>query len=96
MMLRAAELDADASCSMRSVPIRSISVSARTHEIARLESFRAEGCLRSNYDDVEDFLQIHVKFSDGTVADIFSTEIALGTYITGSRLFATITARVAI
>jgi predicted dehydrogenase len=60
------------------VPIRPISVSARTHEITRLESFRDEGYLRSNYDDVEDFVQIHVKFSDGTVADIFSTEIVLG------------------
>jgi predicted dehydrogenase len=60
------------------LPIRPLTASARTHEITRLEAYRDEGFLRTAYDDVEDFVQIHVKFSDGTVADIFSTELVLG------------------
>jgi predicted dehydrogenase len=60
------------------VPIRPMTASARTHEITRLKDFRDEGFLRTSYEDVEDFVQIHIKFSDGTVADIFSTELVLG------------------
>jgi predicted dehydrogenase len=60
------------------VPIRPLTASARTHEITRLKTYRDEGFLRTAYDDVEDFVQIHVKLSDGTVADIFSTELVLG------------------
>jgi predicted dehydrogenase len=60
------------------VPIRPLTASARTHEITRLETYRDEGFLRTTYEDVEDFVQIHIKFSDGTVADIFSTELVLG------------------
>lgn len=59
-------------------PIRPVTVSARTHEITRLKSFRDEGFLRTTYDDVEDYAQMHVKFSDGTVADIFASELVLG------------------
>lgn len=59
-------------------PIRPVTVSARTHEITRLPSYRDEGFLRTTYDDVEDYAQIHVKFSDGTVADIFSSELIVG------------------
>ena len=59
-------------------PIRPVSVSARTHEITRLKDYRDEGFLRTSYDDVEDYAQVHVKFSDGTVADIFASELVLG------------------
>jgi predicted dehydrogenase len=58
--------------------IRPATVSARTHEITRLPGFRDEGFLRTTYQDVEDYAQIHVKFCDGTVADIFSSELVLG------------------
>ena len=34
--------------------------------------------LRTDYYDIEDYCQIHVTFTDGTVADIFSTEVVLG------------------
>jgi predicted dehydrogenase len=60
------------------VPIRPQTASARTHEITRLKTYRDEGFLRTAYEDVEDFVQMHVKFSDGTVADIFSNELTLG------------------
>jgi predicted dehydrogenase len=60
------------------VPIRPLTASARTHELTRLKTYRDEGFLRTAYEDVEDFVQIHIKFSDGTVADIFSTELVLG------------------
>jgi predicted dehydrogenase len=60
------------------VPIVPASVSARTHEITRLKTFRDEGFLRTGYTDVEDYGQMHITFSDGTVADIFSSELVLG------------------
>jgi predicted dehydrogenase len=59
-------------------PIRPETVSARTHEITRLKSFRDAGVLRTSYEDIEDYGQMHVTFSDGTVADIFATELVLG------------------
>ncbi len=64
--------------SRNGVPIRPATVSARTHDITRLPSYRDEGFLRAGYDDIEDYAQIHIKFSDGTVADIFSSELVLG------------------
>ena len=59
-------------------PIRPAAVSARTHEITRLKNFRDLGFLRTTYDDVEDYGQMHITFDDGTVADIFSSELVLG------------------
>ena len=59
-------------------PNRPATVSARTHEITRLRTFRNAGFLRTDYDDVEDYAQVHVTFDDGTVADIFSSELVLG------------------
>ena len=60
------------------VTIRPASVSARTHEITRLPKYRDEGFLRTGYDDIEDYAQIHVTFTDGTVADIFASELVMG------------------
>lgn len=59
-------------------PIRPATVSARTHSITRLKNFRDAGFLRTDYDDVEDYAQAHITFEDGTVADIFSSELVLG------------------
>jgi predicted dehydrogenase len=59
-------------------PIRPATVSARTHEITRLPNFQDEGFLRTGYDDVEDYAQMHIQFSDGTVADIFASELVMG------------------
>jgi predicted dehydrogenase len=59
-------------------PIRPATVSARTHEITRLPGYRDEGFLRTGYEDIEDYAQIHIRFSDGTVADIFSSELVIG------------------
>jgi predicted dehydrogenase len=64
--------------SRNGAPIRPVTVSARTHEITRLKSYRDAGFLRTSYKDVEDYAQIHIKFSDGTVADIFASELVLG------------------
>jgi len=58
--------------------IRPATVSARTHEITRLPNYRDAGFLRTAYEDVEDYAQLHLKFSDGTVADIFSSELVIG------------------
>jgi predicted dehydrogenase len=58
--------------------IRPATVSARTHEITRLKNFRDAGFLRTNYDDIEDYSQVHITFDDGTVADIFSSELVMG------------------
>jgi len=59
-------------------PFRPATVSARTHEITRLKNFRDAGFLRTTYDDVEDYGQMHITFDDGTVADIFSSELVMG------------------
>jgi predicted dehydrogenase len=59
-------------------PIRPRSVSARTHAITRLPGFRDEGHIRANYFDIEDFSVLHVEFDDGTVADLFASDIVLG------------------
>jgi predicted dehydrogenase len=59
-------------------PIRPASVSCRVHEVTRLPAFRDRGFLRTDYDDVEDYSQLHVTFDDGTVADVFATELVLG------------------
>jgi predicted dehydrogenase len=59
-------------------PIRPASVSCRVHEITRQPAFKDRGYLRTDYDDVEDYSQLHVTFEDGTVADVFATELVLG------------------
>ena len=59
-------------------PIRPATVSARTHEITKLPSWRDAGFLRTAYQDVEDYGQMHIVFSDGAVADIFASELVLG------------------
>jgi predicted dehydrogenase len=59
-------------------PILPSTISARTHEITRLPAYRDEGFLRISYEDIEDYAQLHVTFSDGTVADVFSSELVLG------------------
>lgn len=58
--------------------IRPATVSARTHEITRLKNFRDAGFLRRGYQDIEDYGQMHITFTDGTVADIFASELVLG------------------
>ena len=59
-------------------PIRPASVSARVHEITRLPGYQDKGFLRTDYDDVEDYSQLHLTFEDSTVADVFATELVLG------------------
>ena len=59
-------------------PIRPATVSCRVHEITRLPGFRDRGYLRTDYDDVEDYSALHVTFEDGTVADVFATELVMG------------------
>jgi predicted dehydrogenase len=59
-------------------PLRPATVSARTHEITKLKGFRDEGHLRTGYDDIEDYGQMHITFDDGTVADIFASELVMG------------------
>ena len=59
-------------------PIRPNSVSARTHAITRLESFRDEGHIRCDYHDIDDFSLMHVEFEDGTVATLVASDIVVG------------------
>jgi predicted dehydrogenase len=59
-------------------PIRPAGVSARTHAITQLDKFIDKGHLRSDYHDIEDFSIMHVVFEDGTIADIFASEIVMG------------------
>ena len=59
-------------------PIQPRAVSARTHALTRLESFRDEGHIRADYYDIDDFSLMHVIFEDGTIADIYASDIILG------------------
>ena len=59
-------------------PIRPASVSARTHAITRMDSFRDEGHIRSDYHDIDDFSMMHIVFEDGTIADIIASDIVMG------------------
>jgi predicted dehydrogenase len=59
-------------------PIKPLAVSARTHALTGLKDFADRGFLRTGYFDVEDFAATHVVFEDGTVADIFASEIVMG------------------
>lgn len=59
-------------------PIQPKSVSARTHALTRLDKFDDKGHIRSDYHDIEDFSIMHVVFEDGTIADVFASEIILG------------------
>jgi predicted dehydrogenase len=59
-------------------PIRPAAVTSRVHEITRLAGYEDRGHLRTDYTDVEDFGMMHLAFEDGTVADIFSTELVMG------------------
>tara|TARA_B100000949_G_scaffold65844_1_gene58505 strand:- start:887 stop:2071 length:1185 start_codon:yes stop_codon:yes gene_type:complete len=60
------------------IPIRPTSVSARTHIITRMPSYIDLGHLRTDYHDIEDLALAHVTFQDGSVCDIFSSEIIMG------------------
>ena len=59
-------------------PIRPKAVSARTHAITRMETFRDEGHIRSDYFDIDDFSMMHVVYEDGTVSTTFASDIVHG------------------
>ena len=59
-------------------PIGAKAVSARTHALTRLENFEDKGHIRCDYHDIDDFSLMHVVFEDGTIADIFASDILLG------------------
>ena len=59
-------------------PLRPRAVSARAHWITRIDGFRDEGHLRTDYHDIEDFSMIHVVFEDDTIATVFASDIVLG------------------
>ncbi|PYV42255.1 MAG: oxidoreductase, partial [Acidobacteria bacterium] len=59
-------------------PIRPKTISARVHEVTRNPQYRDLKYLRTDYEDVEDYSQLHLVFEDGMIADIFSTEIVMG------------------
>ncbi|MFA7591531.1 MAG: Gfo/Idh/MocA family oxidoreductase [Sphaerochaetaceae bacterium] len=58
--------------------IRPVAVSARTHRVTTTDWYKDEGFLRTSYTDVEDYGMMHVVFEDGSFADIFASELALG------------------
>lgn len=59
-------------------PIRPRSVSARAHALTRMPGYQDAGYLRTTYTDIEDYAQLHVVFEDGTLADVFASELVLG------------------
>jgi predicted dehydrogenase len=59
-------------------PIRPKSVSARTHELTRIASYEDRGFLRTDYTDIEDYGLVHIVFEDGTIADVYASEVVMG------------------
>jgi len=59
-------------------PIRPRSVTARTHALTRMPTFRDEGLIRRDYHDIDDWSMMHVVFEDGTLATILASDILLG------------------
>lgn len=59
-------------------PIVPIAVSCRTHRLTGSSDYEDRGFLRTDYHDVEDFAQVHVLFDDGTIADVYASEIVMG------------------
>ncbi|MGH9534916.1 MAG: Gfo/Idh/MocA family protein [Terriglobales bacterium] len=59
-------------------PILPARVSAHAHRLTQLPGYQDHGTLRTDYTDTEDYGQMHVTFSDGTVADIFASDVVLG------------------
>ena len=74
-------------------PIRPAAVSARTHSLTRLPAYLDRGFLRTDYHDVEDFSATHVVFEDGTIADIFASEVVMGGIHNWIEVWPTTTAR---
>ena len=70
-------------------PVRPATVSCRTHRLTKLASFLDQGHIRTGYDDIEDYAAIHVTFEDGTVADIFASEVVLGGVANWIEVYAT-------
>jgi len=60
------------------LPIKPKTVSARVHALTRMESFIDRGHIRSDYYDIDDFSMMHIQFEDGTIANIFASDIILG------------------
>lgn len=59
-------------------PIRPKAISARTHALTRMPTFKDEGYLRTSYKDTEDFAMMHIVFEDGTIANLIASELVLG------------------
>jgi predicted dehydrogenase len=59
-------------------PIRPRSVSGHTHELTRLPGYEDRGYFRKDYVDSEDWGLMHVTFTDGTIADVYASEIVMG------------------
>ncbi len=59
-------------------PIRPKAVSGRIHILTRNPNYIDKQHLRTNYQDIEDFALLHIRFEDDTLADIFASEIILG------------------
>jgi predicted dehydrogenase len=59
-------------------PIRPKTVSSRTHAITRMPDYKNEGHLQTTYKDIEDLAMVHIVFEDGTVANLFASELVLG------------------
>ena len=58
--------------------IAPVAVSCRTHRLTGIEGYEDRGFLRTDYHDVEDFAQVHIRFEDGSIADVYASEIVMG------------------
>ena len=53
-------------------------MSGHIHELTRLPNYENKGYFRTDYVDSEDWGLMHVTFTDGTIADVYASEIVMG------------------
>lgn len=59
-------------------PVLPRKVCGHAYALTRMPNFRDEGHIRCDYYDIDDFSHIHVVFEDGTIADVFASDIIMG------------------
>lgn len=59
-------------------PIRPKTITSRVHAITRMDNYEDKGHLQTTYKDIEDFAMLHIVFEDGTIANLFASELVLG------------------
>jgi predicted dehydrogenase len=55
-----------------------VAVNGGVHRLTQIQNYQNAGFLRTDYNDTEDYGQMHITFDDGTIADILASDVVLG------------------